>query len=244
MKRNDLKIVSFVAGVAALLVSGCGATRHDVAGPSWHLPLGVQTSVVLLADDDQAPDELVEFFDHDGDELKPREEPLFPEPRPVRRARTPGRPRGPRGARPADTSNRFGVRYGQLAVAAADYSWPSAGYFGLFARFPSRRTAFEVGGEFAELTTDDGASSTSLLFLRADFLMNIGGPTRLIVGALGAVETPDVGFGNEAIMGGFAHFGLAFHFGSFDVRWTYNENLASGDNNTQSYNDIAAGVSF
>jgi hypothetical protein len=245
MRTTDMRTAIFAAGMAGLLLAGCGATQYEVARGSWHLPIGVETSLTLLADDEEAPDELVEFFDHDGEELKPREDPRFPDQLRAPREKPPKPPRPvrpPRVARPEDSNGKWGFASGQLTVVAADYDWPAAMVYSLFKRYPARRVDWELGTEYAEFVAEDDVSITSLLFLRADMLIKLG-PARIILGGLGAVETPNIGLGSDAIMGGIGHMGVGVQMGKFDVRWTYNENFSEGAN-TVSYSLFSAGLVF
>jgi hypothetical protein len=239
MNRCDRTVLAALA--ATLATAGCGLSEYELAGGVGYVPELAVAARCLAAGNDEAPDELVEFFERVGDELKPREQPAFPPPVERRRMKPPRRVAG--GADLPDEKPRFGVRGGQLAVQSATYDWPDTPFVGVFYRMPMSSMALEIGGEFAQLDAPGGAGSTQLLFLRGDVLFRAGGPVRLVAGGAGVLEVPDFGGSTDVVAGAFAHAGVGVALGTFDLRLTYNANLGA-DANTTGYLDITAGVVF
>jgi hypothetical protein len=228
--------------LSAALMAGCSGVVHELADGSWHLPIGVDASALLLAGDDVAPDELVEFFDHEGEEITPLEKPAFPAPLPARRKR-PTLRSGPRSFMDVGEPTRFGVRAGYLSIGSAEYVWPAAPSLGIFLNMPFGRTALQLGAEYAGLEAETGETSTSLTFLSSDFLIALSGKVMIVAGARAIVETPEVGPSNDVIVGGAAGAGVGMRFGNADIRAMYHQILSSGAN-TESFLGITAGLAF
>jgi hypothetical protein len=227
------QLVRCALSLGVLAAAGCAARElADATATAWPAPAVAR----LLPADEEAPDEMVEFYEHDGEELKPREEPRFPEPVRRRRGRAAGQPSG----------MRFGLRLGYLMVGGAeDFAWPETPFGGLFVRMGGDITV-ELGSEFATLSADDVDGSSTLVFLRGEFLFALGTAAHFVLGGQAILETPDLASADETVTGGSAGAGLGLVLGKFDIRATYNMIIppdADGAN-TLDFMSITAGYGF
>ena len=144
--RSTAPLAASVVGLCAVALAGCGS--YATGGAPGYAAVGVE---FLAAAVDEAPEEVPRFL-RPG--VEPAIEPAPPE-EPLRRG------------------SRFGVRGGFLMTAPADEgSWGPGLTGGLYYR-GGRRTAWELGADYASLDADYGEGrrvSSEIVFLRCDLL--------------------------------------------------------------------------
>ena len=218
------------------LAAGCVHSPQafqTASAPGTVPPLSARVmSSLFAAEVDEAPDEIVEFYEHE-EEFKPRPAPRFPV----------GPSSGPRARRPRPRtakSNRFGVRCGYFTPGESDYGWPDAWYVGLFVRRAPKKPhkmSAEFGGEFVKLEAPDGSVFTRMYILHADLLLGRMGAEGLaayaLVGAQLITEEADLysqrdraAFGGGIEIGG----GVGSGDGRWEIRAVYTEIMSSGRN--------------
>jgi hypothetical protein len=153
---------------------------------------------------------------------------------------------------PVERSGRFGVRVGlMLPVAVEEGSWDSGLRAGLYYRGGSK-TVYEFGLDYASIESDDGLTSSALLFLRGDVLFGRWSEDDdkagfyFLAGIQGISEQAELsGSGKtESRTGGGLNLGLGIGSpkGKWDVRAAYS--IVLGSDNAKGDVIVATGFAF
>ncbi|MBN1807841.1 MAG: hypothetical protein JW909_02155 [Planctomycetes bacterium] len=113
----------------------------------------------------------------------------------------------------------LGFNAGILMTTGAETDWDSAFSLGAFYKgFPGTRTAYEIGLDYCKTESSDGAVSSTLIFIRGDFMFwpkpdGHGDPgVFFLVGAGAVSENADYfgGGASESVFGGAVDLGVGF----------------------------------
>lgn len=220
-----------LAGLAALFVfAGCaGARLSDSAGP----PALSRTRVLPAAEGEE-------------DEFGV----LLEEPKPVEPAPAPAPQPAPE---PKEREWRAGLRAGLLVTGPTEEAWNAAFFLGGYYRgSPLKRLVYELGVDLATVESDDGSTTSQLLFLRGEVLLGKWNPEEegtsfyALAGAQGISEQAKLnGSGKtEPRMGASINLGVGLGSvkGAWDARVVYS--VVVGSDNAKGSILAAAGFSF
>ena len=253
--------LGLLAGACAAALAGCGYPSAGL-GPA-HMPTMaplVAGTFLAAGDGDEAPNEIVEFYEHEGG-FKPRTEPKFPDGRfPESKDRPSWVQRKPRKRRtPSKVAYRLGVRCGLFSPGEADYKWPETPYVGLFVRRSPREThrmSAEIGGEFVKLVAPEsgpgGDVFSRMWVLHANVLLGRMDPRGLaayaVLGGQMIVEEADLYYERDrSAVGGGVEVGVGVGTGRgrwrMELRALYTEIMSSGRNTEDTFS-VSFGVAF
>jgi hypothetical protein len=217
----------------------------------------VASAFLAAEDGDKAPDEIVEFYEHEG-EFKPRSEPRFPDGRFMESKDRPSWKERKRRTS-SEVAYRLGVRCGLFSPGEADYKWPETLYVGLFVRRSPREThrmSAEIGGEFVKLVAPEsgpgGDVFSRMWVLHADVLLGRMDPRGFaayaVLGGQVIAEEADLYYERDRKpVGGGVEIGVGVGAGRArwrtELRAVYTEIMSSGRNTEDTFN-VSFGVVF